>query len=92
MITLCQHVKAKEKIYKHTACTLCKKKDNTMAEISRISATDAKHVVDSNLGLLVCIYDDVKFNSGAHLEGAIPMSAFEKMKPDLDKDTNIIFY
>ena len=63
-----------------------------MAEIVRVSTGDAKHAVDSNLGLLVCIYDDHKFSSGAHLEGAIPMSEFEKMKPDLDKDTPIIFY
>lgn len=63
-----------------------------MAEISRISAKDAKKIVDADLALLVCIYDDSKFNAGAHLEGAIPMSAFEKMKPDLDKDTHIIFY
>ena len=63
-----------------------------MAELKRISATDAKAVVDSDMGLLVCIYDDIKFNSGAHLEGAIPMSEFEKIKPDLDRDANIIFY
>lgn len=63
-----------------------------MAELKRISAKDAKSIVDSNLGLLVCIYDDMKFNSGAHLDGAIPMSEFEKLKPDLDKDTTIIFY
>ena len=63
-----------------------------MAEISRISARDAKNMVDSGLGLLVCIYDDDKFQSGVHLEGAIPMSAFETMKPDLDKATRIVFY
>ncbi len=63
-----------------------------MAELRKISARNAKEMVASNLGLLVCIYDDNKFHSGAHLEGAIPMSAFEKMKPDLDKDTHIVFY
>lgn len=49
-------------------------------------------MVENGMGLLVCIYDDIKFNSGAHLEGAIPMSEFEKMKPDLDEDTRIVFY
>ncbi len=63
-----------------------------MAELKKISAQNAREMVASSLGLLVCIYDDNKFNSGAHLEGAIPMSAFEKMKPDLDKDTHIVFY
>lgn len=63
-----------------------------MAGLKRISAADAKALVDSDMGLLVCIYDDAKFNSGAHLEGAVPMSAFEKLKPDLARETNIIFY
>jgi len=64
-----------------------------MAAYTRISAPNAKSMIESGLGLLVCVYDDEKFNSGSkHLEGAIPMSEFEKLKPDLDKDTRIIFY
>ncbi len=63
-----------------------------MATVNRISAKDAKSQIDQDLALLVCIYDDAKFNSGAHLEGAIPMSEFTKMKPDLPMDTHIIFY
>ena len=63
-----------------------------MATVKRVSAIDAKAQVDQDLSLLICIYDDAKFNSGAHLEGAIPMSEFTKMKPDLPRDTNIIFY
>ncbi len=63
-----------------------------MASPGKISAPKAKQQVESGLGLLVCIYDDEKFNLSAHLEGAIPMSEFSKLKPDLDKDTNIIFY
>ena len=58
----------------------------------RISATEARARVVSGLSLLVCIYDDDKFQRQAHLEGAIPMSAFEKMKPDLPRDADIIFY
>ncbi len=42
----------------------------------RISAADAKVRTEAGLSLLVCIYDDEKFNSQAHLEGAIPMSEF----------------
>lgn len=63
-----------------------------MTNPNRISAQDTKYRIDSNLSLLVCIYDDAKFKSGANLEGAIPMSEFLKMKPDLDKSTDIIFY
>ena len=63
-----------------------------MATLKKISAMDAKEQIDQNLSLLVCIYDDAKFNSGAHLEGAIPMSEFTKMKQDLSKDAHIIFY
>jgi hypothetical protein len=60
--------------------------------IARISAADAKTRTDAGRCLLVCIYDDDKFTSQAHLEGAIPMSEFLKRKPDLSKETNIIFY
>jgi hypothetical protein len=63
-----------------------------MAGVNRISATDTKARIDAGLSLLVCIYDDEKFYSQAHLEGAISMNDFLKMKPDLDKGTDIIFY
>ena len=63
-----------------------------MTTVSRISAAEARSRTDAGLSLLVCIYDDDKFNSRAHLEGAIPMSEFLKLKPDLGKDTGIIFY
>ena len=66
--------------------------DMMMTTLNRISTADAKSRVDSSLFLLVCIYDDDKFNSGAHLEGGIPMSEFLKLKPDLAGDTDIIFY
>lgn len=63
-----------------------------MTGVNRISAVDAKTRIKAGLSLLVCIYDDEKFYSQAHLDGAIPMSEFLKMKPDLDTDTDIIFY
>lgn len=63
-----------------------------MTDVKRISAAEAKSRIASGLSLLVCIYDDEKFASQAHLEGAIPMSEFLKMKPDLGLDTDIIFY
>ncbi len=63
-----------------------------MPGFKRISAVDAKKQIDADFSLLVCIYDDEKFYSQAHLEGAIPMSEFLKKKPGLDKNTDIIFY
>ncbi len=63
-----------------------------MSTADRISAANAKARREAGLSLLVCIYDDDKFHSQAHLEGAIPYSEFLKMKPDLAKDTDIIFY
>jgi hypothetical protein len=63
-----------------------------MAALRKVSAADAKRAVDEGMALLVCIYDDDKFRDTAHLEGAIPMSEFLKLKPDLATDTRIIFY
>lgn len=63
-----------------------------MATIEKISAGKARRRVKENLSILVCIYDDEKFKRQAHLKGAIPMSEFLKMKPDLAQDTEIIFY
>ncbi len=63
-----------------------------MPTAKRVSAQEAKARVNSGGSLLVCIYDDEKFASQAHLEGAMPMSEFLKMKPALPLDTDIIFY
>jgi D-Tyr-tRNAtyr deacylase len=63
-----------------------------MATLTRISAAETKARIDNGLALLVCIYEDDRFQSQAHLEGAIPMSKFLEMKPGLAKDADIIFY
>ncbi len=63
-----------------------------MSVARRVSAQEAQARIKGGLSLLVCIYDDEKFYSQAHLEGAIPMSEFLKIKPDLGKSTDIIFY
>ena len=65
---------------------------NHMTELNRISAVEAREKTNSKEALLVCIYDDAKFNDFAHLEGAIPLSEFEKYLPDMDKDQEVIFY
>ena len=63
-----------------------------MTTAKRISAKEARALVKGGLSLLVCIYDDDKFYSQAHLDGAIPMSEFLKMKPNLPRSADIIFY
>ena len=63
-----------------------------MTTPKRISAADARKRTGAGLSLLVCIYDDDKFYGQAHLDGAMPMGEFLKIKPDLAKDTSIIFY
>ena len=63
-----------------------------MTAESRISAREANARRTSGSALLVCIYGDDKFYSQAHLEGALPMSEFLRMKPDLPKSANVIFY
>ena len=63
-----------------------------MTTAKRISAAAARSRINAGLSLLVCIYDDEKFARQAHLEGAIPMSRFLEMKPELPKDADIIFY
>ena len=63
-----------------------------MSTAKRVSAQEAKALVNSGASLLVCIYDDEKFAIQAHLEGAMPYSEFLKMKPTLGRDTDIIFY
>jgi hypothetical protein len=63
-----------------------------MADVTRVSPKEARDSVISGSGLLVCAYsDDAKFRSN-RLEGAIPLSEFKVRLPDLDRDTQIIFY
>ena len=63
-----------------------------MTTENRISAADAKSRGEAGRSLLVCIYDDDKFHSQAHLERAVPMSEFLRMKPDLPQSTEVVFY
>ena len=50
-----------------------------MHNANLISVEDAKGRIDSGDALLVCVYDDDKFNTHAHLDGAIPLSQFETL-------------
>ena len=57
-----------------------------------IKVKETKKAIESGKALLVCVYDDNKFNTEAHLEGAIPLSRFEKNLAKLPMDQEIIFY
>lgn len=63
-----------------------------MAEVPRISPSEAREGVLAGTMLLVCAYQsDEKFRNN-HLEGAIPFSEFEAKAPQLEKDKPIVFY
>ena len=63
-----------------------------MTDVKRVSPEEARESVISGASLLVCAYgDDAKFRK-YHLEGAIPLSEFKKILPDLDRETQILFY
>jgi len=63
-----------------------------MAEVMRISPQEARRKVVAGEALLVCAYaDDAQF-ARYHLEGAVPLSAFQATVHDLSRDLEIIFY
>jgi len=63
-----------------------------MSDAVRILPQEAREKVRSGQAVLVCAYaDDAKF-ARYHLEGAIPLSAFQATVGELAKDLEIIFY
>lgn len=63
-----------------------------MSEVMRIPPEEARQKVLAGQALLVCAYaDDAKF-SRHHLDGAIPLSAFQAGIDGLSRDQEIIFY
>lgn len=63
-----------------------------MAEIERISVSDARSKVQRNQALLVCAYpEEAKFNA-ARLDGAISLASFESRVATLPKSQEIVFY
>ena len=62
------------------------------ADPRRISVQDTRTKRQSSAPpLLVCIYPNEKWHE-ANLEGSIGMEEFEKLKPSLPRDREIIFY
>jgi len=63
-----------------------------MSAPKRVSAQDVHNKMQSGQALLVCAYEsDAKFRQAA-LDGAISFSEFEKRKPSLPRDLEVVFY
>lgn len=62
-----------------------------MSELIIITADDAYKKAMSGEALLVCAYDDERFEK-FNLEGAISFREFEALVPALARDREIIFY
>jgi hypothetical protein len=63
-----------------------------MSTVNRVSPAEVRRKLEAGQALLVCAYEsDTKFQRVA-LEGAIPFSEFQKRKPSLPSDFEIIFY
>ncbi|MDH3328658.1 MAG: hypothetical protein OEM01_05440 [Desulfobulbaceae bacterium] len=63
-----------------------------MSETARISPQEARQKVVSGQAMLVCAHADDAKCVQYHLEGAIPLSAFQAKAGGLAKDREIIFY
>jgi hypothetical protein len=67
-------------------------KEESMVEVPRITPEEARAKVSSGQALLVCGYEEPEKFAAMHLEGAISIHEFRKMRPTLHKDREIIFY
>lgn len=63
-----------------------------LAEIPRVTASDARFLVKTNQALLVCAYDDVQRCAETLLEGSLDVATLRKVRPALRRDFTIIFY
>jgi hypothetical protein len=63
-----------------------------MPEVRRISAEEARRAVTSGNALLVCAYEQDEKCSQIALEGAIPLSQFERQAASLPKEREVIFF
>ena len=63
-----------------------------MAEIKRISPTDARERVRAGTALFVCAYESEDLCRRNWLEGALNLKELEGRAASLDKNQEIIFY
>ncbi|MDY6837009.1 MAG: ArsR family transcriptional regulator [Thermodesulfobacteriota bacterium] len=62
------------------------------ATIIRVSAQEAKEMVEAESGLLVCAYDDEDKFKRNHLSGAISLAEFRSRLTSIPRDREIVFY
>lgn len=60
-------------------------------EVRRVEPKDAKAMMEKG-ALMVCAYEDeIKF-AAVKIKGAISIGEFRQLRPNLEKETKIIFY
>jgi hypothetical protein len=69
-----------------------KNEENEMTTTPLISAQQAYQRAKSGEALLVCAYENDEKFARFQLEGAIPLSEFQKKIDSIDPGTEIIFY
>jgi hypothetical protein len=74
------------------AARLTPTKEAAMVEVPRITPEEARAKVQSGQALLVCGYEEPEKFAAMHIEGAISIQEFRKLRPTLSKDQEIIFY
>lgn len=63
-----------------------------MAEVTRITVTEARELVSTGKALLVCAYESEALCNRNRLEGSMLRSELETKLPLLSKDQELIFY
>ncbi len=63
-----------------------------MIDAPRISAQEAHKRVAAGHALLVCAYEEPEKFAALHLDGALSIQEFRKLRATLPKDQEVIFY
>lgn len=63
-----------------------------MPDVPRISPEEARARVLSGQALLVCAYEAPEKFAAMHLDGALSIQEFRRLRPTLPKDRELIFY
>lgn len=63
-----------------------------MSDITRVDAVEVRAQLQAGDALLVCAYEsDAKFQAN-NLEGAMSLTEFQSLVPNLDKNKELVFY
>lgn len=63
-----------------------------MADVARISVSEARRKTQAGEALLVCAYPDEAKCRMINLDGSMSLTTFEAQAPSLSKAREIIFY